>query len=285
MIDKRVLRDLILEVMRRTPRTQFNSILNDVENLVIQRDLFPNRGAKPAPNIDARYSRERRLEPADKAQINEVVWDLIVERILTPGYDDSNPNYPFVRLTSFGEAVLSDSAPHHYDPEGYLEYLNTTIPDLDPVLKQYLAEGLGCFRRGLYFASAVMIGAASEKAVLVLLKATVSHISDLQKKEAALQLLERPRLPAIFGTITETLSSLSARNVIPYNVHQGSAEHLMSLFEMIRVQRNDAVHPAAGQVDRTKVFLSLQTLPAALQCVSRLVAWLDQNVSAPNRRG
>jgi len=130
-----------------------------------------------------------------------------------------------------------------------------------------------------------MIGAASEKAVLVLLKATVSHISDLQKKEAALQLLERPRLPAIFGTITETLSSLSARNVIPYDVHQGSAEHLMSLFEMIRVQRNDAVHPAAGQVDRTKVFLSLQTLPAALQCVSRLVAWLDQNVSAPNRRG
>jgi len=230
MIEKRVLRDLIFEVMRRTPRTQFNSIVNEVESLVIQRALFPTAGESQRQDTHARYSGERRLEPADKAQINVVTWDLIMERILTPGYDADSPNYPFLRLTSFGEAVLADTAPHHYDPEGYLEYLNTTIPDLDPVLKQYLAEGLNCFRRGLYFASAVMIGAAAEKEVLILLKSTVPHIADRQKKESALQLLERPRLPAIFDTITETLSSLSANNVIPYDVHQGSTEHLMSSF-------------------------------------------------------
>lgn len=31
--------------------------------------------------------------------VNEVIWDLIVERAITPGMNLSNPNYPWLRIT------------------------------------------------------------------------------------------------------------------------------------------------------------------------------------------
>ena len=62
-----------------------------------------------------------------------------------------------------------------------------------------------------------------------------------------------------------------------YAVHQGCSEHLISLFEMIRVQRNDAVHPTVGDVNRDKVFLTIQTLPTAISCVYKLIEWFKSN--------
>jgi hypothetical protein len=149
--------------------------------------------------------------------------------------------------------------------------------NLDPVIEQYVVEGLNCFRRQLFFASAVMIGAAAEEATLLLLEAIGNALTEPAKKKEALQLLERGRLPSIFGMISGTLGMLIQKNVIPYQIHQGCTEHLTSLFEMVRVQRNDAVHPEIGKVDRNKVYLSIHALPASLQLVYKLVDWLKKN--------
>jgi len=66
-------------------------------------------------------------------------------------------------------------------------------------------------------------------------------------------------------------------NKMPYSVHEGNTQHLLSMFEMIRVQRNDAVHPAIGEVNRAKVFLTIQTLPPALEVTYRLIEWFATN--------
>lgn len=123
-----------------------------------------------------------------------------------------------------------------------------------------------------------MAGAAAEKATLLLLSAICKWTSDPQEKQKCEQLLDKGRLPAIFDKITDTLTALTkSGGPIPYTVHQGCIEHLFSLFEMIRVQRNDAVHPACATVDRTKVFRSLQTMPVALQVVYRLIKWFEES--------
>ncbi len=199
--------------------------------------------------------------------------DLIIERVVTPGED----GLPFFRLTKFGQDYISQSAPHYYDPQGYMESLRNIVQNLDPIIEQYIFEGLNCYRRQLFFASAVMFGAAAEKAILLLVQAITDSMSNPSSKKKAAQLLERPNLPEIFDTIRKTLNPLIKAKTIPYSVHQGCTEHLMSLFEMIRVQRNDAVHPVSGQVNRTKVFLSLQTIPAALESIYKLIDWFGNN--------
>lgn len=277
MIEKQLLRNLVLEVFKKTPHTQATSIINDVERLVKEKDLFPSKEDCERHNIDYHYYQQKELNPIDKFKIIEVTWDLIIERIITPGENQSNVNFPLVSLTPFGEAIISESTPHYYDPDAYIGLLGEMVPNLDPVIEQYIFEGLNCFRRRLFFASAVMLGAAAEKAILLLLEAIAKSVGDPQKKKEVERLLDGARLPAIFDKILKILTPLSKKDIIPYSIYQGCNEHLMSLFEMIRVQRNDAVHPVAGKVNRDKVFLSLQTLPVALQLVYHLIGWLDSN--------
>lgn len=278
MIEKHILRALVLEVLNRTPQTQIVSAINEVERLVAERGLFPSAGDCQRAGVDYKYYQHNTLNPIDKRTITEIIWDLIVERVLTPGDDMSDRGFPFFRLTKFGQDYISQSAPHYYDPQGYMEFLRTIVQNLDPVIEQYIFESLNCYRQQLFFASAVMIGAAAEKAILLLLQAITDSMSDPNKKRKAAQLLEERRsLPDMFKTIRETLNPLTKAKTIPYSVHQGCTEHLLSLFEMIRVQRNDAIHPITGQVDRTKVLLSLQTLPTALESVNRLIDWFKSN--------
>ncbi len=277
MIEKHMLRALVLEVLAKTPQTQVVNTINDVERLVVEHDLFPSSDDCQHRGIDYHYYQEKQLNPNDKLTISEIIWDLILERIVTPGFDASNPNFPFFRLTVFGQNCISQSAPHYYDPEGYMEFLRNIVQHLDPIIEQYIFEGLNCFRRQLFFASAVMIGAAAEKAILLLLQAISDSMSNPSSKRKTSQLLDRPNLPEIFDTIIKTVNSLIKTKTIPYSVHQGCTEHLISLFEMIRVQRNDAIHPITGQVDKTKVFLSLQTLPIALESINKLIEWFENN--------
>jgi len=277
MIEKHMLRALVLEILSKTPKTQINHVISDVERLVAERNLFPSLDDCERLGIDYRYYKEKQLNPIDNLTISEVVWDLILERVVTPGEDMPDRGFPFFRLTKFGQDYISQSIPHYYDPQGYMEFLRNIVQNLDPVIEQYIFEGVSCFRRQLIFASAVMIGAAAEKAILLLLQAITDSMSNPDRKRKAAQLLDRPNLPEIFDTIMKTVNSLIKAKSIPYSVHQGCTEHLMSLFEMIRVQRNDAIHPITGQVDRTKVFLSLQTLPTALESINKLIEWFGNN--------
>ncbi|MFA5317389.1 MAG: hypothetical protein WC369_08215 [Dehalococcoidales bacterium] len=277
MIEKQIIRALVLEVIGKMPKTQINHIITAVEELVKEQGLFPNEEECQSKGINYQPYREKQLSPDDTLTINEVIWDLIREGVLNPGENQANQGFPFLRLSKFGQDYISQSAPHHYDPNGYMVYLRSIVHNLDHVIEQYVFESVRCYRQQLFFASAVMIGAASEKAILLLLQALTDSMGDPTKKRKATKLLEKPNLPDIFRTISNNLNPLITSNTIPYSVHQGSTEHLMSLLEMIRVERNDAIHPISGQVDSVKVFLSLQTIPIALASVNKLIDWLHNN--------
>ncbi len=212
----------------------------------------------------------------------EAVWDLILDRVLVQtrlweGGPDS-PRNPWFRLTEYGKAVIQAGQPSHYDPDGYVARLKSFAPNLDEVIEQYVVEGLNCFRQSLIFAAAVMLGAAAEKAVYLLLEAMGKAETDPQGQKKVAKLSEPPRLPAIFEYIRRKLDDLvTGRKVIPYDVHEGSSQHLTSLFEMIRVQRNDAVHPAAGKCERLKALSMTHSLPPALELTYRLINWFKAN--------
>lgn len=276
MIERSLLRRFVVEALKNGA-DQFISVGRAVKELVVKHDCFPSKEECEAAGENYQsYYALKRLDPKDELMIDEILWDLIVERVLTIGKDASNEKYPWIRLTEFGETVIKDDqAAAYYDPDGFCRDLERDIPGLDPVIKQYAAEGLKCFRQRLFFAAAVMIGAAAESAILLLLENIAKVETDKKKKEDYYQLLGRPSLPQIFAAIQSFVEQGIKTKELPYEVHQGCTEHLLSLFETVRVQRNDAVHPAAGQVSKEKVFLSIQALPAALATVYRLSSWLS----------
>ncbi|MFC1900069.1 hypothetical protein ACFLYN_00590 [Chloroflexota bacterium] len=276
MIEKHLIRSLLLEILPREHLTQVGHVIPIIEKTIKERGLFPSQEDCESIGTDYRYYSDMQLNPKDKLTISEVIWDLIQERVLTPGISADN-SYPHFRLTEFGKEVISHSAPHYYDPDGYMESLKSIVPNLDSIIEQYILESINCYRRQLFFASAVMIGAAAEKSILLMLEAISGYISDEKMKSKVSLLLERPNLPEIFEAINECINPMIKTKTIPYSVHKGCEEHLLSLFEMIRVQRNDAIHPITGEVSREKVFLSLQTAPVALESVNNFINWFTDN--------
>ena len=51
----------------------------------------------------------------------------------------------------------------------YMKFLHEMVPTLDSVIEQYVSESLIAFEREALFASAVMLGAASEKRLYLFL--------------------------------------------------------------------------------------------------------------------
>jgi hypothetical protein len=161
----------------------------------------------------------------------------------------------------------------------YLKFLREHVPTLDDVIFQYILEALEAFNREAYFAAAVMVGAASEKAVYLLAASLLNALKPSRRRATLETALNKRQLFALLDCVRKTIEDGSAGNpaLIPYSVSEGAAPHLASLFEAIRVQRNDAVHPMNAVVSASSVRLMLHSFPYALNTTEKLRKWSDAN--------
>ena len=220
-------------------------------------------------------------------RINKQLSDLIAEAfqyLLHNCYitrPSSTPNFPgygnteAFRVTQKGKEWASGSEPIPEDAVGYMRHLTTLVPNRDRVVEQYVQEALVTYERKAYFAAAVMIGAASEKAMYLLAGALERSTKNAHERNRIANAIEDRKLKALLKAISSTLER--SRKLIPNEVQEGVAQHLLSFFESIRVQRNDAVHPAAGTVNPDTVRLAISTFPQAYKKVHDLVGWLKTN--------
>lgn len=105
-MDTTVLRELTLEAMLASPRTDFWHLSNAVAALAEGREIpgleysagSPVRVPLPGPLLSS----------DDSTKLQEVVWDLIVARVLTPGTDALNPQWPLLRMTERGRRMANE---------------------------------------------------------------------------------------------------------------------------------------------------------------------------------
>ncbi len=116
-----------------------------------------------------------------------------------------------------------------------------------------------------------MFGAAAEKLILTLLEVCIKSDSNPTTKKKGQELFDQPNLPKIFDYIKKKVQDDIDSKSLPYAIHQGCLLHLNSAFEMIRVQRNDAVHPKVSRVEKDKVFLTVQTFPVIVETTYKLI--------------
>lgn len=270
MIEYSKLEELVLEVLKNNMENrqfQFQDILNEIAQ---------KKGVKDHPSHpDVLYLNPPPLEPQEAFLVSQIVWDLIVQRVLTVGTLTMH-EWPWLSLTEFGKAIIKDSF-FLYDPDGYVENVKKLVPNIDNVILQYLQEGARCFKQGIFFASSAMLGAAAEKSILLLLDSIGKAETNSKNITQIKNLLDQPKLPSIFDLVENTCAAVIRAGKIPYKVNEGCIQHLHSFFEMIRVHRNDSVHPKFGQVDKFKIVLSLQGMPAALSVIYNLMNWFHNN--------
>jgi hypothetical protein len=219
--------------------------------------------------------------PADlQALVSEAFFHLFHKGYIAPVAPDTQLNLPHLHMfnvTRRGRAWFQGKEPLPEDAVRYLKFLCDRVPAIDPIIEQYVIEALWAFEREAYFASAVMLGAASEKELYLLAEAVLLALKDPKKHSKLKVLLDRRKLLELFETVRDTIREAVTAKLIPYADSEGSTTYLMSLYEAIRVQRNDAVHPMNAIVSEDSVRLLLQSFPYSLSKSEELRVWFAAN--------
>ena len=250
------LRRLVLDVIATVSTSAWGSIRTEVMKRVSAEEL----------GSIGRFGEQR---------VNQVIISLLIEQLITVGERDGSysPMWPSIMLTELGKSWVADNT-RLRDPDGYGALLREYAPGLEEATVEYALEAFRCLRQNLLFACAVMIGAAAEREVFRLGRAILASETGPATKKLK-DALERGRLPTLFQEIRTAIETAIQRNAMSFSVHQGSTEHLLSFQEMIRVQRNDAVHAGGTTVTKEKVFLAIQTFPVAVGAIDRLRSWFE----------
>ena len=105
------LRSFVLEVLAVQRNLQFGTASSTVSDLVSARDIGYDKTDST--------QRTQLLE-----NVNEILWDLIIEGVLRPGLGDGmNSDLPFLHVTERGKTVVGGQPETPYDPDRYLARL------------------------------------------------------------------------------------------------------------------------------------------------------------------
>jgi hypothetical protein len=219
-------------------------------------------------------------DPDDLKQSAIEAWQYLQQRGFAipiarqfPGsIDDSELN-----LTNRGREWINGHEPIPELSTEYLATLQKMIPNLDDVIQEYVIEGLGSYEHDRYRSAAIMIGAASEKALYMLAEKMHDAIAAPKYKEKFRIALKRRELAELFDLMKNLLEHAKQLPNCPFDIFDGGKDHLVTLIKAIQVQRNNAVHPMIEKTSDETVRLSYLAFPYALQKTEKLRDWFAKN--------
>ena len=162
------IRDIVIKILQNARSNGANNIdklLDMTAHLLYKQD-----GATQARSSFSHGSFAQ-LHPDDSQLVVEIVWDLFRQGIVTLGLDASNPGWPWLRLSRFGEIALRQHSSRFHDTAGFVKLLHAEVTDISPKSVVYFEEAVAAFYSDCLLSTCVMLGAAAEIEFLRLLDA------------------------------------------------------------------------------------------------------------------
>lgn len=190
--------------------------------------------------------------PFDPKTAVEYWWHLArlgVVALTGAGIGALSPRVPDLQVTQRGRRLLErgESSPH--DPPRYMEAVQRRVATPDDIALTYLDEAVGAWTAGLNRASAVMLGCACERLVLILANAIASAgvapwAQKIQKELAGTSL----GISRLFENVRKGLLQLAADKKLPGELADALDRKLSAIFDHARVLRNESGHPTGAAV-------------------------------------
>ena len=238
--------------IRRLPETQFTDVEYEIRHIT------------------------NNFQSSDLLKLHEIFWELLIQGILSPGYDNSNVNLPFIHVTNYGKKCIEANFILPHDPDGYLTRLSNFVGQvIDDTIMIYLREGLLTFLGGYYLAATVMLGAASEQCIDLLVVAYSNAIAEPNHKLTFEKKISQAgrSVKNRFETIRSELLALS----LPNHIKDALDIQLSGIFTLIRYSRNDAGHPTGRIIDRDLAHANFLLFPQYCKRVYDLIEHFKTN--------
>lgn len=228
---------------------QYGILIPEVEYLAATKGLI---SIPPGRDPEAAHITETEAD-----NVREVISNLIVEGVLMFAISRSQPEPPFLSLTEYGKMVVRERRLIPHDPDGFLKTFSEDVPQASPLVLVYLREALQTYRHNTVLAASVMLGGAAEAAFYDLfysLKSTLTN-PDKQKQFERLEkdISIRKKHEEVLSNIELIKTVISDRPL-----KESLDTNLGGVFNIIRLQRNDAGHPTGNSITRDDVFVSFR---------------------------
>lgn len=203
----------------------------------------------------------------------EVVQELINTGFLYPGTSgDQNSGYPWLTITEYGKEAFLKEDWLPYDPDGYIKALKAKIPTMDDITLTYIGEAVASYNRRHLLSATLTIGVASENLMLLLIEAYANWIKDAGRKARFLKKVEGKFIAVQFKEFKKEF--VADVRSLPKEFQSDWETYLDSIFNFIRLNRNDAGHPTGKQFDAKVVYANLQVFAEYAQFISKLTQHL-----------
>ncbi len=263
------LKSLVIDSIKNNGLSfEFKNLCNLIGNLAVKKELVKSPYEL---GFQATYFP---LQKNDENKVREILWDLIIERVLTIG-DYHNDSWPHLSVTEYGEKILSSKEPVPNDISGYLKRLKKEIPELDDTIKIYLSESVRTYNINQLLSATITLGCASEKALLILIESYQENFSNPEKQERFRKKIEGKFIKTQFEEFSKELQNLKGN--LPYDLKENYTNTLIGVFEMIRRNRNQAGHPTGKQIDKDTLFANLQVFIPYCKYIYDLKIFFEKN--------
>jgi hypothetical protein len=224
---------------------QYEHLSIAIAEAIARREMPPDalQGSRRAFN----------LSNADRELFLEVFWELFPQGIITLGYDDSNRQFPFFRISRLGKRLIANEDTYFFhDVTSYTKLLIQEVSAIDAITLLYVQEALQAFRSGCLLSSTVMLGVATEHTFLLLIEAVdkspthAKHFAGVAKERTILPKVNR--FKALLDQMQQTL---------PFDIKEDLDTRFAGILSIIRAFRNQAGHPSGLIPDREQTYVLL----------------------------
>ena len=230
------------------------------------------------------------IQSIERQGLQQGVWDGVVALeyvarlarvgvIATLGENSSSTAMPHFIVTERGRAMLERRQESPHNESRYLHAVRARVGQPDAVVMAYLAEAVETWTSGLYRSSAVMLGCACEKLILLLAEAiAIGKVAPYGVNLSRTLSAVRPtHISTIFGDVRGALSEMALKKKLPDHLADGIDRRLSSIFDHARVLRNDAGHPTGKDMTAEEAEAGLLLFPGFYEYADQIISHLKLN--------
>jgi len=273
-LERSQLQAWIYEFLKQGKSGSLDLQLNDIALSV--RGKAVAAGALESRPFEGNYRIPQEIADA----VRETAWELAFQGVIVPGVGigsgTGDPDFPFFQISEWGKRCLESGEYLPYDAVQFVDRLTKKIAGIDPVVLLYIKESLMSFRCRAYLSSAVMLGVAAERVLLLLRSALEAALGSKERQEAFSSDTKGRTIKRVYDEIWKKLDP-NIETISTALKKEDITAELSGIFDLIRKTRNDAGHPTGRPVERDEAFALLELFPTYCRTAYEVIGWLNNN--------
>lgn len=266
-------KELLLSSLSHRYEGSIIDLVNVMINEGIEKKIIPG-----TPNDNDNYCLYRSAFDKETWRlIDTAVWFLYQQGIIIPGIKGFQDGFGTYRISELGKKYFETGQIDVLSGNRYLHSLIEETSGMDAIALKYIKEGLNTYSSQSYLATAVMVGCAAERVVLLLLESLQQYFSEYNSVEHGklLQELKKNRgIAANRETINLFLNPL-LKTIVPNLPAKRVLKYFDLTFSLISETRNKVGHPLGIDISASEASMLLWQLKSILPTIHEIFLGLE----------